>query len=245
MAISFPAGFPIAENGDTLATPTPPSVTMPAAYGADADFAFLFGLFASTTLTVTASSSNAQSHAWEPGPRLVDTVNGYTLVFLNGVAQDTSTPDIVDLTYGGATTGIIGNWWPGSLTAGLGPTTQWTVGAGPGFSGTGTTINYETATPFANSNPQAALWFAGSSSTATGESGGGYNFIDSPTNSGNEMVSNLGIVSGGGPYAPTSSQTGTFYDTIYVVVEAFVTTGAFILPGPQVSLQAVTRASFR
>ncbi len=219
MSITHPTGFPLAANADTAATPAPTLVTFPSSYGTVGDLAILGGLWVSGTLTITGITGT-QSTGWRQAQHNQDATNGVTVDLWTAAVTATSTPDVVTISYSGSTVGIYGNFWPDSLTAGLGAGTKWTTGGGVGTSSTTAvaTITYPSLTGFTTPDSQA-YWGLSAPTTANAAGGStpGFTYIDSSSNSGNEQIFNLSVLSNT-TYSPTSTiDAPSTFDAVGVI----------------------------
>src|ERR1019366_1415537 len=221
--ITHPNGFPVATNGDTEGSPNAStSVTMPHAYGSIGDLAVLLGHYNTSDYYITAITGT-QSGTWTLRFRQVNTEYPKTTDIWTAPVTATSSADVLTITYSGSMTGITSNYWPDSITAGLGTDTDWSfpAGASGSTSNTGVTaISYPSLTSATTTNAQAYLGVVASTVTATGGSTSGFSYIDSPSKSGNEMVYDLSLLTNT-VYAPTSTQTPAgSYLTAGIIIEA-------------------------
>src|ERR1039458_2385172 len=219
--ITHPTGFPVATSGDTEGSSASTSVTMPHLYGSIGDLAVLLGHYNSSTNTITGITGT-QSGTWTLRFRQVnDTLTKTTDIWTAPVTA-TGSADVLTITYSGSMDGISSNYWPDSITAGLGAHTVWSfsaVASTNDITGSATAIDYPSLTSATTTNPQAYLGVVASTVTATGGSTSGFSYIDS-TISGNEMVYDLSLLTNTA-YAPTSTQTPAgSYLTAGIIIEA-------------------------
>ena len=168
--IAHPTGFPVATNGDTEGSPNAStSVTMPAAYGSIGDLAVLLGHYNTSDYYITAITGT-QSGTWTLRFRQVNTDLPKTTDIWTAPVTATSSADVLTITYSGSMTGITSNYWPDSITAGLGAHTVWSFSAGAStndITGSATAIDYPSLTSATTTNPQAYLGVVASTVTAT------------------------------------------------------------------------------
>jgi hypothetical protein len=201
---------------------------MPHAYGNIGDLAVLLGHYNTSDYHIT-EITGTQSGTWTRRFQQVNTDLPKTTDIWTAPVKDTSFADVLTITYSGSMTNITSNYWPDSITAGLGANTVWTFPAGASGStsdttGSVTTIDYPSLTSATTTNPQAYLGVDASTGTATEGSTPtpGFSYIDS-TISGNEMVYDLSLDTNT-VYAPTSTQTAGSYLTAGIIIEAAAAT---------------------
>ena len=179
---------------------------MPHRYHQIGDLAVLAGHYNTTAQTITGITGT-QSGPWTLQFRQTDATLDKTTDIWTAPVTATAAADLLTITYSGSLTGITTDYWPDSLSAGLGSSTVWSFPAADStrHDTSITTIAYPRLTSGA-ANAQAYLGVVADTATATGGSTPGFTYIDSP-NSGNEMVYDLGLAPNT-VYAPTSNPIG-------------------------------------
>src|ERR1039458_1627444 len=129
VTITHPFGFPVPNNGDTEGSSSAStSVPMPAAYGSIGDLAVLLGHYDSASTTITGITGT-KSGTWTLRERKVDTNIGKTVDIWTAPVIATNGADQLTITYAGGVTDFQSNYWPDSITAGLGADTVWSFPA--------------------------------------------------------------------------------------------------------------------
>ena len=227
--LTHPAGFPVAANGDVFTTPNgSAAVSMPSNYATVGDLAVLTGHYTSTTVVLNSITAT-QSGPWTLQFRHVDLVRGDTTDIWTAPVTNTSAHDALTLSFSGSLTGVTTDFWPDSLTAGLGASTVWSFGASGSthdVSGTQTVLTYPALTTgVVNAahytagigNTEAYIGIASTTSVASSGTTTGFSYINSPTQSGNQSTYNLGIASAT-TFTPTAALTAGSYATGAIIV---------------------------
>ena len=227
-SISFPPGFTPSATSDVELTLNTSSSTvdMPAAYANVGDLAMLIGHYNSSTNTIS-SIAGTRSGTWtlqyrhdDPGITTGSDVGKTTDVWTAPVTS-TSGADVLTIHYSASMGGVTAEYWPESLTAGLGTSTVWTYPAASSSddnSGSSASIYYASLradTP----NTEVYVGVAGVVGTAKGGTTPNFAFTDS-TIDGNEIAYDLGL-SPGSTYSPASTQAPSgAYSTASIIIAA-------------------------
>ena len=191
------------------------TVTMPNKYGAVGDLAVLAGHY-NADGTVISSIVGTQSGTWtrqvhhdDSGIADGGAFTGKTSDIWTAPVTGTASDDVLTITYSASLAGATVEYWPFSLTAGLGSSTVWSyTPSGGGFyddnTGASLVVTYPTLTSGA-AVPQTYIGVVGDVNTAVGGSTSGFHYVDS-TISQNEMVYDLSLATNTA-YTPTATSS--------------------------------------
>src|ERR1017187_8248514 len=101
---------------------------MPHAYGSIGDLAVLLGHYNSAGTTIT-EITGTKSGTWTLRERQVNASIGKTVDIWTAPVTATNGADQLTITYAGGVTDFQSNYWPDSITAGLGADTVWSFPA--------------------------------------------------------------------------------------------------------------------